>query len=184
MRSIRGLIMAILSSATFGLIPLFSIPLMENGNAELQLNLDNVCFYRFLFSAMLMGVIVNNGIVLVEYINQLRQEGGGVMESIATMQLELRAFRVGDVGFTTGNHLQAEFDILGIEPKHRFSEHYVEPSEATADLRDKKRESQFCSPQYFQMFMDRTPFVENASMLDLLMCEGREAIQLLDSCRL
>ena len=58
MRSIRGLIMAILSSATFGLIPLFSIPLMENGNAELQLNLDNVCFYRFLFSALLMGVIV------------------------------------------------------------------------------------------------------------------------------
>ena len=80
--------------------------------------------------------------------------------------------------------LQAEFDILGIEPKHRFSEHYIEPSEATTDLRNKKRESQFCSPQYFQMFMDRTPFVENASMLDLLMCEGREAIQLLDSCQL
>lgn len=80
--------------------------------------------------------------------------------------------------------LQAVFDILGIEPKHRFSEHYVEPSEATADLRDKKRESNFCSPQYFQMFMDRTPFVENASMLDLLMCEGREAIQLLNSCQL
>ena len=50
--------MAILSSATFGLIPLFSIPLMENEVAELQLNLDNVCFYRFLFSAMLMGIIV------------------------------------------------------------------------------------------------------------------------------
>ena len=50
--------MAILSSATFGLIPLFSIPLMENDVAELQLNLDNVCFYRFLFSAMLMGIIV------------------------------------------------------------------------------------------------------------------------------
>lgn len=80
--------------------------------------------------------------------------------------------------------LQAVFDILGIEPKHRFSEHYVEPSEATVDLRDKKRESNFCSPQYFQMFMDRTPFVENASMLDLLMCEGREAIQLLNSCQL
>ena len=58
MRSIRGLIMAILSSATFGLIPLFSIPLMENSNAALQLNLDNVCFYRFLFSALLMGIIV------------------------------------------------------------------------------------------------------------------------------
>ena len=80
--------------------------------------------------------------------------------------------------------LQAEFDILGIEPKHHFSEQYIEPSKTTIDLRDKKRESQFSSPQYFQMFMDRTPFVENASMLDLLMCEGREAIQLLDSCRL
>ena len=57
MRSIRGLIMAILSSATFGLIPLFSIPLMENENAALELNLDNVCFYRFLFSALLMGLI-------------------------------------------------------------------------------------------------------------------------------
>lgn len=59
MRSIKGLVMAILSSATFGLIPLFSIPLMENpANASLELNLDNVCFYRFLFSALLMGIIV------------------------------------------------------------------------------------------------------------------------------
>lgn len=80
--------------------------------------------------------------------------------------------------------LQAEFDILGIEPKHSFSEIYVEPSEGLIDLRAKKRESTFCSPQYFQMFMDRTPFVENASMLDLLMCEGREATGLLNSCQL
>ncbi len=80
--------------------------------------------------------------------------------------------------------LQAEVDILGVEPKHKFSEVYVEPSENLIDLRDKKRESQFCSPQYFQLFMDRTPFVENASMLDLLMCEGRDAIAILDSCRL
>ena len=59
MRSIKGLIMAILSSATFGLIPLFSIPLMENpGNTSLELDLDNVCFYRFLFSALLMGIIL------------------------------------------------------------------------------------------------------------------------------
>lgn len=58
MRNLRGLIMAILSSATFGLIPLFSIPLMENENKSLELDLDNVCFYRFLFSALLMGIIV------------------------------------------------------------------------------------------------------------------------------
>ena len=58
MRNLKGLIMAILSSATFGLIPLFSIPLMENGNKSLEIDLDNVCFYRFLFSALLMGIIV------------------------------------------------------------------------------------------------------------------------------
>ena len=58
MKSIKGLIMAILSSATFGLIPLFSIPLMENEDTALVLDLDNVCFYRFLFSALLMGIIV------------------------------------------------------------------------------------------------------------------------------
>lgn len=80
--------------------------------------------------------------------------------------------------------LQAEFDIIGIEPKHHFSEHYIEPSADIIDLRDKKRESHFSSPPYFQLFMDRTPFVENASMLDLLMCEGRDAIAILDSCRL
>lgn len=50
--------MAILSSATFGLIPLFSIPLMVNQDKSLELDLDSVCFYRFLFSALLMGVIV------------------------------------------------------------------------------------------------------------------------------
>lgn len=75
--------------------------------------------------------------------------------------------------------LQAEFDILGLVPQHRFSDLYIEPQEAALDLRDKKRESTFCSPQYFQLFMDRTAFVENASMLDLLMCEGREAVDLL-----
>lgn len=58
MRNLRGLIMAILSSATFGLIPLFSIPLMVNQDKSLELDLDSVCFYRFLFSALLMGVIV------------------------------------------------------------------------------------------------------------------------------
>lgn len=58
MKNIRGLMMAILSSATFGLIPLFSIPLMENPIKSLELDLDSVCFYRFLFSALLMGLIV------------------------------------------------------------------------------------------------------------------------------
>ncbi len=68
MKNLRGLIMAILSSATFGLIPLFSIPLMENADKSLEIDLDSVCFYRFLFSALLMGVIV--------FVSFARKNGG------------------------------------------------------------------------------------------------------------
>lgn len=80
--------------------------------------------------------------------------------------------------------LNAEYSLLGITPEHQTSNTYISPCEEIIDLRDKRRESQFSSPEYFQPFMDRTPFVENASMLDLLMCEGREAIDVLNSCRL
>ena len=80
--------------------------------------------------------------------------------------------------------LSVEFSLLGLEMKHHTSEIYISPCEEFVDLRNKKRESNFCSPEYFQPFMDRAPFVNNASMLDLLMCEGREAIGVLNSCRL
>ena len=80
--------------------------------------------------------------------------------------------------------LQAEFDLLGVSPQHATSEQYIVATLDDVDLRNKKRESNFRSPQYFQLFMDRVPFVENASMLDLLMCEGREAIGVLNSCQL
>lgn len=72
MRNLRGLIMAILSSATFGLIPLFSIPLMENTDKSLEIDLDNVCFYRFLFSALLMGLIV-----FISFARKYKGEGIG-----------------------------------------------------------------------------------------------------------
>lgn len=75
MKSLKGLIMAILSSATFGLIPLFSIPLMENTNKDLEIDLDSVCFYRFLFSALLMGVIV--------LVNSLRKKDVPLKKSLA-----------------------------------------------------------------------------------------------------
>lgn len=48
-----GLLLAIISSATFGFIPLFSIPLLRSG-----IELDSVCFYRFLFSTIMMGVFM------------------------------------------------------------------------------------------------------------------------------
>lgn len=48
-----GVLYAVISSATFGLIPLFSIPLLEGGMSS-----QTVLCYRFLFAALLMGGIV------------------------------------------------------------------------------------------------------------------------------
>ena len=74
--------------------------------------------------------------------------------------------------------------LLGIGGKLRLSEAYVEASDADVDLRAKKRESQFDSPHYFQLFSDRFPFEPNLSIIDLLFSEGPTAIDLLRRCRL
>lgn len=74
--------------------------------------------------------------------------------------------------------------LLGIGGKLRLSEAYVEAASADSDLRAKKRESQFDSPHYFQLFSDRFPFEPNLSILDLLFAEGPAAIDFLRRCRL
>lgn len=48
-----GILLAIISSGTFGFIPLFSIPLLREG-----IELDSVCFYRFFFSSIMMGLFM------------------------------------------------------------------------------------------------------------------------------
>lgn len=50
MKSIKGITLAILSSATFGMIALFSIPLMKEG-----MHIQSILFYRFFFAALVMG---------------------------------------------------------------------------------------------------------------------------------
>lgn len=53
MKSFKGIIYALISSGTFGLIPLFSIPLMTSG----EIGLPSILFYRFLFSTILIGAV-------------------------------------------------------------------------------------------------------------------------------
>lgn len=53
MKSFKGIFYALISSGTFGLIPLFSIPLMTSSH----MGLPSILFYRFLFSALFMGLI-------------------------------------------------------------------------------------------------------------------------------
>lgn len=67
--------------------------------------------------------------------------------------------------------------LLGSPIALPLSEQYVEAREGDLDLRPKHREgSTFVAEPYFQVFSDRMPFAENLSVLDLVMCEGREAI--------
>lgn len=51
-RNFKGIIYAVVSSATFGLIPLFSIPLLQAGMAS-----PAILFYRMLLSAAMMGLV-------------------------------------------------------------------------------------------------------------------------------
>lgn len=50
MQKFKGTIWALVSSSTFGLIPLFSLPVLASG-----VGLDSLCFYRFAFAAAAMG---------------------------------------------------------------------------------------------------------------------------------
>ena len=52
MNNLRGVLYAVVSSATFGLIPLFSIPLLQGGMSS-----PAILFYRFGLAAAMMGLI-------------------------------------------------------------------------------------------------------------------------------
>ena len=62
MKKFRGLLLAMLASATFGFIPLFSIPLLNRG-----IDLDSVCFYRFAFASFFMWLICKIKRVKLDY---------------------------------------------------------------------------------------------------------------------
>lgn len=53
LKSVKGIIYALISSGTFGLIPMFSLPLMNDEG----IGLPSILFYRFLLSAAMMAII-------------------------------------------------------------------------------------------------------------------------------
>ena len=53
MSNLKGFAFGILTSATFGLIPLFTLPLMAEG-----MLFDSILFYRFLFAALALAGIM------------------------------------------------------------------------------------------------------------------------------
>lgn len=74
-------------------------------------------------------------------------------------------------------YLSTLLRLLGVDDKVDISEKYVAAREGDVDLRPKHNEgSTFVAEPYFQVFSDRMPFVANLSILDLLLCEGPQAV--------
>lgn len=74
-------------------------------------------------------------------------------------------------------YLSTLLRLLGVEDKVNISEKYVAARDGDVDLRPKHNEgSTFVAEPYFQVFSDRMPFVANLSILDLLLCEGPQAV--------
>lgn len=53
MNNLKGFFYGILTAATFGLIPLFTLPIMAEG-----MKFDSILFYRFLFATIALGVMM------------------------------------------------------------------------------------------------------------------------------
>lgn len=83
-------------------------------------------------------------------------------------------------------YLEVLLRLLGAKCQILTSEQYVEAGAEDFDMRPKqKKDSTFVAEPYFQVFSDRMPFQPNLSVLDLLLCEGRSAMDgVLMSCRL
>ena len=50
MKQFQGILLAMISSATFGMIPLFALPVIRGG-----MGVDSVMFYRFALSSAVVG---------------------------------------------------------------------------------------------------------------------------------
>ncbi|MGA0351697.1 MAG: efflux RND transporter permease subunit [Acholeplasmataceae bacterium] len=78
------MVMAIqFQSLKYPLIILGTIPLaFTGGMLALLVTGNNLSLVALVGFVILVGIVVNNGIVLIDYINQLRERGKGVLESI------------------------------------------------------------------------------------------------------
>ncbi len=82
---------------------------------------------------------------------------------------------------------QTVLDALGMHANITYSDTYVDPTPADHDWRDAlsdkprlhRPDPDFELEPYYQVFSERMVFVPNLSVLDLLFCEGPEAMRFL-----
>ncbi len=83
--------------------------------------------------------------------------------------------------------LECVLRLIGSDVKPVYSESYVDAAEFDEDWRggispkvkDVKPDVDFKAVEYWQVFSERHPFAPNLSILDLLFCEGPNALQII-----
>lgn len=74
-------------------------------------------------------------------------------------------------------YTEALLQMLGVSRPLRVSDVYVEAAAGDIDLRPRHNEGPAMAAEpYIQVFADRMPFVADLSVLDLILCEGPAAI--------
>ena len=74
-------------------------------------------------------------------------------------------------------YTEALLQMLGVSRTLRVSDVYVEAAAGDIDLRPRHNEGPAeAAEPYIQVFADRMPFVADLSVLDLILCEGPAAI--------
>lgn len=77
------------------------------------------------------------------------------------------------------------FKLLRVAPTYEVSTEYIASQPTDLDLRAKGSLEQLPHvEEYIQVFSDRQPFEANISILDLLFCEGTNALSILKKCSL
>ena len=82
---------------------------------------------------------------------------------------------------------QAVLDTLEIKADFSYSENYMDATGEDRDWRDalsekprlRKPDPAFSPAPYYQVFSERIEFTPNLSILDLLFCEGPDAVEIL-----
>lgn len=84
MSRIKGLVYGVISSSTFGLIPLFALPAIQRGNG-----VDSVMFYRFGISALVLGLwlILRQHSLRITLQELLTLSGLGILYSMTALLL-------------------------------------------------------------------------------------------------
>ena len=100
MNKLKGVTCGLISSSTFGLIPLFTLPVLKSG-----MTVPSLLFYRYLFAALLMGgLLLTRSISLKVSLGELLQLMGLALMAALSALLLFEGYQYLSSGVATTIH--------------------------------------------------------------------------------